>query len=44
VPDLDHAHGVAKTSPFRADTARWRERLHCGAAIYPVEVNGTTLI
>jgi hypothetical protein len=23
-----------------ADTARWRERLHRGAAVYPVEVDG----
>jgi hypothetical protein len=37
---------VKKTSVFRqrraADTARWRERLHRGAAVYPVEVDGTT--
>ena len=37
---------VEKTAAFRqrraADTARWRERLHRGAAVYPVEVNGTT--
>jgi hypothetical protein len=25
-----------------ADTARWRERLHRGAAVYPVEVDGMT--
>ena len=25
-----------------ADTARWRERLHRGAAVYPVEVDGLT--
>jgi len=25
-----------------ADTARWRERLSRGAAVYPVEVDGTT--
>jgi hypothetical protein len=35
-----------KTAAFRqrraADTARWRERLHRGAAVYPVEVDGTT--
>jgi len=24
------------------DTRRWRERLHRGAAVYPVEVDGTT--
>jgi hypothetical protein len=24
------------------DTARWRERLHRGVAVYPVEVDGTT--
>jgi hypothetical protein len=33
-----------KTAAFRqrraADTARWRERLHRGAAVYPVEVDG----
>jgi hypothetical protein len=37
---------VKKTAAFRqrraADTARWRERLHRGAAVYPVEVEGTT--
>jgi len=37
---------VEKTDAFRqrraADTARWRERLHRGAAVYPVEVDGTT--
>jgi hypothetical protein len=35
-----------KVASFRkrraADTARWRERLHRGAAGYPVEVDGTT--
>jgi len=35
---------VEKTAAFRerraADTARWRERLHRGAAVYPVEVDG----
>jgi hypothetical protein len=35
---------VEKTSTFRqrraADTARWRERLHRRAAVYPVEVDG----
>jgi hypothetical protein len=35
-----------KSAAFRqrraADTARWRERLHRGAAVYPVEVDGTT--
>ena len=35
---------VEKTDAFRqrraADTARWRERLHRGAAVYPVEVDG----
>src|SRR5215831_6323945 len=24
------------------DTRRWRERLHRGAAVYPVEIDGTT--
>ena len=37
---------VEKTAAFKqrraADTARWRERLHRGAAVYPVEVDGTT--
>ena len=37
---------VQKTAARRqrraADTARWRERLQRGAAIYPVEVDGTT--
>jgi hypothetical protein len=37
---------VEKTAAFRqrraADTARWRERLSRGAAVYPVEVDGTT--
>ncbi len=37
---------VEKTATYRqrrtADTARWRERLHRGAAVYPVEVDGTT--
>jgi len=37
---------VEKTDARRqrraADTARWRERLHRGAAVYPVEVDGTT--
>ena len=37
---------VKKTAAFRqrraADTARWRERLQRGAAVYPVEVDGTT--
>ena len=37
---------VKKTVAFRqrraADTARWRERLHRGAAVYPVEVDGLT--
>jgi hypothetical protein len=37
---------VKKTAAFRqrraADTARWRERLRRGAAVYPVEVDGTT--
>jgi hypothetical protein len=36
---------VKITAAFRqrraADTARWRERLHRGAAVYPVEVDGT---
>src|SRR5262249_54886562 len=37
---------VEKTAVFRqrraADSARWRERLHRGAAVYPVGVDGTT--
>ena len=36
---------VKKTAAFRqrrADTARWRERLRRGAAVYPVEVDGTS--
>ena len=37
---------VEKTVAFRhrraADTARWRERLRRGAAVYPVEVDETT--
>jgi hypothetical protein len=37
---------VKKNAAFRqrraADTARWRKRLHRGAAVYPVEVDGTT--
>ena len=37
---------VKKTVAFRqrraADTARWRERLQRGAAVYPVEVDGLT--
>ena len=37
---------VEKSAAFRrrraADTARWRERLHRGAAVYPVEVDGLT--
>ena len=37
---------VKKPAAFRqrraADTARWRERLHRGAAVYPVEVDGLT--
>lgn len=36
--------GVEKTAAFRqrraADTARWRERLDRGAAVYPVEIDG----
>ena len=35
---------VEKTAAFKerraADTARWRERLQRGAAVYPVEVDG----
>jgi hypothetical protein len=38
---------VEKTAAFRRrradDTRRWRERLHRGAAVYPVEVDGTAL-
>ena len=37
---------LEKSPAFRqrraADTARWRERLHRGAAVYPVEIDGTT--
>jgi len=37
---------VKNTTAFRRrradDTRRWRERLHRGAAVYPVEVDGTT--
>ena len=37
---------VEKTAAYRRrradDTRRWRERLHRGAAVYPVEVDGTT--
>jgi hypothetical protein len=37
---------VEKNTAFRqrraADTARWRERLHRRAAVYPVEVDGKT--
>jgi hypothetical protein len=37
---------VEKTAAFRqrraADTARWRERLKRGTAVYAVEVDGTT--
>src|SRR5262249_39297730 len=37
---------VEKTAALKqrraADTARWRERLQRGAAVYPVEVDGTT--
>ena len=37
---------VEKTAAFKqrraADTARWRERLQRGAAVYPVEVDDTT--
>jgi hypothetical protein len=37
---------VEKTTAFRrrraADTARWRERLRRGSAVYPVEVDETT--
>ena len=38
---------VEKTAAVRQrraeDTRRWRERLHRGAAVYPVEVDGTTI-
>jgi hypothetical protein len=34
---------IAKTVAFRqrraADTARWRERLRRGAAVYPIEID-----
>ena len=37
---------VEKTAAFKqrraADTAHWHERLQRGAAVYPVEVDGTT--
>ena len=37
---------VEKTAAFRqrraADTRRWRERLHRGACVLPVEADGTT--
>ena len=37
---------VEKTAAFKRrraeDTRRWRERLHRGAAVYPIEVDGTT--
>jgi len=37
---------VEKTAAVRQrradDTRRWRERLHRGAAVYPVEVDGKT--
>jgi len=37
---------VEKTAIVRQrraeDTRRWRERLHRGASVYPVEVDGTT--
>src|SRR5215831_4867230 len=37
---------VEKTAAFRqrraADTARWRERLQRGMAVYPVEIDGMT--
>ena len=37
---------VKKTAAFRQrradDTGLWRERLSRGAAVYPVEINGTT--
>jgi hypothetical protein len=37
---------VEKNAAFRqrraADTARWRERLQRGAAVYSVEIDGTT--
>jgi hypothetical protein len=46
-PSYDTKWAIAKkTAAFRqrraADTARWRERLHRGAAVYPVEVDGAT--
>lgn len=33
---------VARRQRRAEDTRRWRERLHRGAAVYPVEVDGTT--
>jgi hypothetical protein len=39
-------HVVEKTAAFRrrraADTARWRDRLRRGAAVFPIEVDGAT--
>jgi hypothetical protein len=39
---------VKKTAAFKkrraADTARWRERFHRGAAVYPVESTARPLI
>jgi hypothetical protein len=33
---------AARRQRRAADTRRWRERLHRGAAVYPVEVDSTT--
>jgi hypothetical protein len=39
-------HARRETVAFRqrraGDTARWRERVRCGRAVYPVEVDETT--
>jgi hypothetical protein len=39
-------HARRETVTFRhrraGDTARWRERVRCGEAVYPVEVDETT--
>jgi hypothetical protein len=42
--DADRGWAMAEKTHFKkrraADTARWRERLSRGAAVYPVEVDG----
>ena len=41
---LNFSTGYGTSPAFKqrraADSARWRERLHRGAAVYPVEVDG----